>query len=145
MKNILTKILGILGTALVLLPVLAPLFFGVLSFIGDGQFRFDYLMPAELGLFILAGAVMLLAASIWTHQYVKLIAWTMGIAVAAPVIGQLIASATGLASGETEPGGWEWALVLASLAILYVAVVALGVGGILMDIRLFKPPKTTTA
>ena len=138
MKNTLTKIFAILGTVLVLLPVIAPFFFGVVSLIGNGHFNFDYLMPAELGLVILVGAVLLLADAIWTHLYLKLIAWTLGVAVVIPVIGQVIAVVTGLASGETEPGGWEWALVLAALAILYLAVITLGAGGVMLTRALFK-------
>ena len=45
---------------------------------------------------------------------------------------------TGLASGETEPGGWQWVLVLASLAIYSLALAAVGVGGILLLRDLFK-------
>jgi hypothetical protein len=138
MKNIFTKILAILGTVLVLLPVLAPFIFGLISYFGDGIFRFDYLLPAELGLVILVGAVLLLADAVWTHLYLKLIGWAMGVAIIIPIIGQIIASVTGLASGETEPGGWEWALVLASLAILYLAVIALGTGGVMLTRALFK-------
>jgi hypothetical protein len=46
--------------------------------------------------------------------------------------GQALAVVTGLASGETEPGGWQWVLVLASLAIYSLALVAVGLGGILL-------------
>jgi len=48
--------------------------------------------------------------------------------------------ATGLASGAAEPAGWRLALVAAALAIYTLAVIAAGVGGILLLRELFKPP-----
>ena len=45
---------------------------------------------------------------------------------------------TGLASGRTEPTGWPWALVLASLALYVLALVVLGIGGVLLLRDLFK-------
>ena len=52
--------------------------------------------------------------------------------------GQVLASVTRLASGETEPVGWPWALVLASLAIYSLALVVMGVGGLLLLRDLFR-------
>ena len=40
--------------------------------------------------------------------------------------------------GRTEPTGWPWALVLASLALYVLALVILGVGGVLLVRDLFK-------
>ena len=57
-----------------------------------------------------------------------------------PLVGQVIASVTGLASGETEPVGWPRALVLAALAIYALAVAAMGVGGLSLLRDLFKTP-----
>jgi hypothetical protein len=50
----------------------------------------------------------------------------------------VLAVVTGLASGETEPAGWPWALVLASLAGYALALVAMGVGGALLLRDLFR-------
>jgi hypothetical protein len=44
-----------------------------------------------------------------------------------------------LASGDIEPTGWPWALVLASLGIYSLALVAMGVGGLLLLHDLFRP------
>ena len=46
--------------------------------------------------------------------------------------GQALATVTGLASGETEPTGWWWALVLASLVICTFALVEIGTAGVLL-------------
>ena len=52
--------------------------------------------------------------------------------------GQALAIVTGLASGETEPAGLWWALVLASIAAYSMAVVAIGVGRVQLLRDLFK-------
>jgi hypothetical protein len=46
-KNILTKILAIMGTVLVWLPIAAPVFFSVALLFTRPFFRLDYLMPAH--------------------------------------------------------------------------------------------------
>jgi hypothetical protein len=53
--------------------------------------------------------------------------------------GQALAVITGLASGASEPVGWRWALVLGSLVIYSLAIVGVGIGGILLLRDLFKP------
>jgi hypothetical protein len=110
----LTKVLAILGTTLVWLPLLAPIFFSVLFFIRARLLRFDYLMPAELFPVALLGGALLLWAAVR-------------------------AEVTGLASGATEPVGWWPALVLASVAAYSLALVGAGVGGIGLLRDLLRP------
>jgi hypothetical protein len=63
-KGVLPKILAVVGIILVWLPILAPVIFSAISMIGARIFRFDFLMPAELFLFALAGALLLLWAAL---------------------------------------------------------------------------------
>lgn len=137
-KDVLTKILAIAGTVLVWFPILAPIFFSVAAFMADGVFRFDYLMPAELFLFALAGGGLLIWAALRARIHWKLIGWGLGIAVALLVGSQAFAEATGLASGEIEPVGWPWAIVLTALIVFTLMLIAVGVGGILFLRDLFK-------
>ncbi len=137
-KNVLTKILAIAGTALVWFPILAPILLSVVFIITNHVFRFDYLMPAELFLFALVGGGLLIWAALRAHSRQRLIGWGLGIAAGLLVGGQALAVVTGLASGETEPVGWWWILVLASLVFFSLALVATGVGGILLSRDLFK-------
>lgn len=137
-KGTLTKLLAIAGTVLVWFPILAPILLTTIFFIQEQIFRFDYLMPAELGLFAFGGGILLVVAAIRARSHVKLIGWGLGIAFVMVVGGQAIAVATGLADGTTEPGGWQWVLVLGSLIAYTVAVVAVGVGGILLVRNLFQ-------
>ncbi len=137
-KNILTKILAIAGTVLVWLPIAAPLLFSMVFFARAQIFRFDWLMPAELFLFALAGGGLLLSAALRAHSRTRLVAWGIGIAILMFFGSQSIAVVTGLASGEREPTGWIWITVLAALAIYTLAVILVGSGGILLLRDLFR-------
>ncbi len=141
MKNngVFTKILAIVGTVLMWFPILAPIIFSLALFTRAQVFHFDYLMPAELFPFALAGGLLLLWAAIRARTRLKIIAWGLGISVGMLVGGQALAVATGLASGETEPTGWPWALVIGSLIAFILALIAVGVGGVLLLKDLFKP------
>jgi len=138
-KRLLTLILAIAGTSLVWLPVLAPLFFALVSLTQGRGFLFDYLVPAELFPLVLAGGLALIWAAIRARTQRKLIGWSFGFALGILFVGQLLAGATGLASGETEPSGWPWAFVLASLGLHALAVALMGVGGLLLPRALLWP------
>src|SRR5512147_1416358 len=131
-KNALTKVLAIGGTALVWLPILAPILFSIVLFVAERKFLFDYLMPMELFLFVLVGSGLLLWATLRAHSRVKLVAWGIGIAVFLFFGIQWFAEVTGLASGETEPVGWMWGIVIASLVVYAVGVILVGIGGALL-------------
>jgi len=144
-KGVLTKILAIAGTVLVWFPILAPILITTILFTQEQIFRFDYLMPAELGLFVFGGGILLLVAAIRAHFHAKLIGWGLGTALVLLVGGQALAVVTGLADGSTEIGGWQWMLVLGTLVAYVLAIVASGVGGVLLLRDVFKPhPMTTT-
>ncbi len=140
-KNGFTKILAIVGTVLAWFPILAPILLAFAALITRGHFLLDYLMPAELFLFALGGAILLLWAGLRAHSRWKLIAWGLGIAVFFLVGGQALAVVTGLASGAIEPTGWQWMLVLASLGIFTLGLLDVGVGGILLLRDLFRKPQ----
>ena len=137
-KNGLTKFLAIAGTALAWFPIAAPVLLSA-AFLGrSGRLRLDYLMPAELFLFALAGGLLLFWAATRARSRRAIIGW--GVAAAAGILaaGQGLAVVSGLASGEREPAGWWWALVVLSLALYTLAVAAIGVGGILLLRDLFR-------
>src|SRR5512136_240574 len=104
-KGVFTKILAIVGTVLVWFPILAPVLASVTAIIEARMFRFDYLLPAELFPVALLGGCLLLWAALRARSRRRLVGWSLGIAVVSPLVGQVIASVTGLASGETEPVG----------------------------------------
>ncbi len=139
-NNLLTKILAVLGTALVWFPILAPLILAVIVSPGAGQLMLDYLMPAELFPVGLVGALLLLWAAFRAHARRGMIGWGLLTAILLLVGGQAIAVVTGLASGETEPTTLLVAIVGGTLAIYALALVEIGVGGILLARDVFKSP-----
>jgi hypothetical protein len=137
-KNLLTNILAVVGALLIWFPILAPVLFTLAFAFSEREFRFDYLMPAELFPFALAGSVLLLWAALRVRSRQRMIAWGLGVAVVMLFGGQLLAVVTGLASGEMEPAGWWWALVLASIIVYSLSLIEIGVGGALLLGDLFK-------
>lgn len=131
-KDVFTKILAWVGTILVWIPILVPILFSVVRFIEANTFQIDYLMPAELSLVALSGGGLLLLVALLRHRRRGLIGGSLG-AAAGLLIGALaLAVITGLASGETEAVGWPFALVNAFLILYALALVTLGISGVLL-------------
>jgi hypothetical protein len=141
-KDALTKILAIAGTTLAWLPEVAMVFITSAVLVRRGGFHFDYLIPAELFPVFFGAGLLLLWAAIRAKCYRIWIGTGLGAALVFLVAGQAVAVVTGLASGATEPGGWQAAVVLGLIILYDLAVIVLGVGGILLVRNLFR--KTTT-
>ncbi len=136
--NRITKILAITGTILVAIPILAPIIFTIIRLMSTGNFQLDYLMPAEIGLLVLIGGGLLIWAAIRSRHYLKWISWSSGVALFLIISGQGLAIGTGLASGQVEPTGWQFSIVMASIIGYDLAVIALLIGGILLCICLLN-------
>lgn len=143
-KGVFTKILAVIGTVLVWFPIAAPMIFSLILLISRQVFRFDYLMPAELFPAVFVGGGLLIWAALRARSRVKLICWSLGIAAGLLVGSQGLAVVTGLASGKIEPTGWWWILVLTMLVIYILALICIGIGGILLLRDLFKPVQPPT-
>lgn len=133
-----TRITALIGAILVWLPLLAPVVFSAIRWFQSKMFLFDYLMPAEAFPLALVGGILLIWAAFRARQYRKLIGWSLGFAVVFLVGSQGLAVATGLASGDTSPGGWEWTAVLMLLAAYTLALLVLAVGGTWLVSDLFR-------
>ncbi len=131
-KSRFTKALAIGGSVLVWLPILAPLVFMVVGWIRRGFPLLDYLMPAELFLLAFLGGGLLLWAALRTKTRRRLIGASLGASLLLLVASQAVAVVSGMASGEIEPSQWLIALVMGLLAGYIVAVVIMGIGGILL-------------
>jgi hypothetical protein len=129
-KDTLSKILAILGMMLVWIPILAPVVLGFGSLAKDGIFRFDFLMPAELGMFIFIGGILLLLAAIRRRARRAIIAWGLGIAI--------VSMAVLTAFGDAAPGTLRMAIAVGLLIAYSLAVVGLGIGGVLLCRDLFR-------
>ena len=144
-KDILIKILAILGTVFVWFPVLAPLLLSVATFTRERGFMVDFLMPAELFPAALLGGVLLLGAALWARRRRGLIGGGLAVSIGLLVGSQALADVTGMASGETEPTPLMIGLVIGGLAIYVLGLVAMGVGGVLLLRDLFRLERPTTA
>jgi hypothetical protein len=144
-KDVVTKILAILGTVIIWLPILAPVLFSAVTFFRARIFRFDYLMPAEFFLVAMIGGALLVWAALRARVRRGLICWGIGIAAVMLVGGQELAVVSGLASGRIEPVGTWWVIVIASLVIYSLALAITGIGGALLLRDLFKPSRTDQA
>lgn len=136
--NIFTRVLAILGTVLAWFPIFMPVSFSILRLAQTGSFHYDFLMPAEFFLVAFSGGILLWWSAHRAAVRHGLITWGLGVAVFSVVAGQLLAVFSGLASGETEPTGLAWMLVLTSLAIYTLALVVTGLGGVLLLRTLFR-------
>jgi hypothetical protein len=136
-RDALTKGLALAGTVLIWIPLALPFLFAFARYARARMFQVDYLMPAELFPIVAIGACLLLWAALRARSRHKLIGWGMGIAMAALIGSQALAIVTGLASGETEPVGVRWTLVVGLYALYPLALVLIGVGGVFLLRDLF--------
>ena len=95
-------------------------------------------MPAEFGLLVLTGAILLIWAAIRARAYLKWICWSVGIAILLVVGAQWIAVATGLADGSIPEGGWESAVVYGGIIGYDLAVISIFLAGIWLIRKIYK-------
>ena len=139
-KDPFTKGLAIVGTILIWLPIVLPLFFSGIFLVKRGSFHFDYLMPAEFFLFALAGGVLLIWAAVRAKSKQLMIGWSIGFAVFTLVSMQGLAVVSGLASGRTEAHGF-WLIIVMMLLMVYIlSLILCGIAAILLLRDLFKHP-----
>lgn len=135
------KILAILGVILVWFPLITPVVFGIGKLIRSGRFLVDFLMPAELFPMVLVGVTLLLYASFRARQYLKWIGWAFFIGVVLLTGGLVLAQVTGLDSSPFDPTGWKFILVTSLVIAFDLALVVVGVGGVLLVHTLFNRPQ----
>jgi len=137
-KALAIRILAIVGTVFVWVPLLAPFLLSTILFIQSRRFLFDFLMPAELFPVIAVGWVLLILAALISHSRWQLIGWGFIVGVILLVGGQALAVVTGLADDRIEARGVWFVLVSGMIVGFAVAIVAVGVGGILLLRTLFR-------
>ncbi len=138
-RGTVTRILAIFGTVLAWLPILAPIVLAFVALFRVGRFIFDYLMPAELFAIVLLGGALLIGSAVRAQSRRALIICSLVVATVLLFGSQALAVETGLTSGTREPSGIWYALVIAGITIMDLAVVAMGVGGALLVRDLFSP------
>jgi hypothetical protein len=126
-RQLVSRLLAVIGTLLVWIPVVAPLLFALSRAARGAGFRYDYLLPAEIFPLSLVGAGLLIAAALLLHQRLLPILLPAGLMMA--LFGLVIwtAQATGLADGRVAMGGWQEYLVTGLLGLFSLVGVALAV------------------
>ena len=140
-KVILTKVLTVIGIVLAWFPIVATVALSVVGSIRSHTLRFDYLLPLELFPVALVGGGLLLWAALRARLRRGLIGWGFGIVAGMLIGSQVLAVTSGLTSGQREPTGWIWTLLLASIGIYWLGLVELGVTGLLLVRDLFRRDK----
>jgi len=102
-KTLAMRVLVAVGTILALFPVVATIATSIAGSIMNKKILVDYLMPAELGLFYLVGGACLVMAAFLAKSRIKLLVVSFFLAEALLVALQIVAEASGLASGEIAP------------------------------------------
>ena len=127
-----TKMIALLGTIVIWLPIFFTLLTAAIGSIAARTFLLDYLMPAELFPFALAGSLLLLWATIRAGLWKKEQVWSLAVMVVSLAACQGSAVLTGLASGDREPSGWPLFLVMSFLGLYIAAILAQGILGIFL-------------
>ncbi len=137
-KKVFSFVLAIAGTVLVWLPVLFMIVTGVAGSISAHELLVDYMLPAELGFLVIAGAATLLWAAIRERSYIKPIAISAGLALIMIVGCMSVASLSGLASGRVTEAQAPWAMNM-TMGLLFgydLMVFLLGLFGLMLAISI---------
>jgi len=137
---VLTWVLAILGTALAAFPLFATVLLSIIGSAMEGEFLFDFLMPAELFPVAAIGAVLLVIAAWRVKRRRRAIVTSMLTSAGLLLASQGVAVLTGLASGAAEPVGWRLLIVLALLAGFIIALFALVWAGWMLIRDLMRTP-----
>jgi hypothetical protein len=134
-----TKIIAICGTVVAGLPLVFTILTAAVGSWMDKRFLFDWMMPAELFPFVLAGSALLVWAA-WRAQWRRM--WfAVGVVLLFVLLfgGQALAVVSGLADGSRPAQGVWWAIVVGSIALYDLVAVGLAVLGVQLSQRVFRP------
>ena len=147
----LAKGLAIVGTLLLLLPLLVPLVFSLQSIGRPGGYHLDYLLPFEVYPVTLVGAALLVWASFRARSRKRAVGISIAVMLGSLVLTGIAAQVTGIANSEEELEAWRYVLTAGMGGISLLAQIALAVVGCLLIGDLFRtqeaaaPPLTPDA
>lgn len=137
-KILISKIISIIGTILIWIPIIAPIFFTLILLFIRKIFAFDFLMPMELLFLVIIGAIFLIATSIIMKYNWKTIGISFCIIISMFIIIQLIANLIGIVSGRTEITTIMYVIMITFVVIYIISLIILGISSILLVKKLFK-------
>jgi hypothetical protein len=131
-RDTIARILAIIGTILVALPLVAPLLFS-LRWIGSPVgYRLDYLMPFEIYPVTLVGAALLVWASLRMHARRGAVGIAISVMLGSLVLSAIAAQVTGIAQSVERLETWKYVLTAGLGGISLLVQVALIVVGCLL-------------
>ena len=129
----LAKTLAIVGTLLVVLPLVAPLALSLRSIGRPGGYRLDYLMPFEVYPVTLVGMLMIVWASFRARLHKRAVGITIAVMLGALVLAGVAAQVTGIAQSVEQLETWRYVLTAGLGVVSILAQIALAVvGGMLV-------------
>ena len=145
-KAALTKIFAISGTVVLWAPILFMFVTAIIGSIAGKALLFDYLMLAELFPIVALGLILLVLSSLLSRTFRKWFGWGSVAALLALTSAQILATASGLASGALAESGGVFVTVITAIVIYNIIIVALAILAILLLRRLFqKQPQEAAA
>lgn len=139
----LAKTLAIIGTVLVVLPLLAPLALSLQSIGRPGGYQLDYLMPFEVYPVTLVGVALLVWASFRAHARKGAMGVAIGSMIGGLVLGAVAAQVTGIAQSAERLEAWKYVLTAGLFGVSGLAQIALvGVGCMLVRDLVAAPGDT---
>ena len=145
-KAALTKVFAVSGTVVLCAPILFMFVTAIIGSIAGKALLFDYLMLAELFPIVALGLILLVLSSLLSRTFRKWFGWGSVAALLALTSAQILATASGLASGALAESGGVFVTVIAAIVIYNIIIVALAILAILLLRRLFqKQPQEAAA
>lgn len=135
------KTLALTGAIMVWLPLLAPIILCLTLLARTGIFSFDYLLPAELFFIELAGCGLLIAAAHRAQSQQLLITSGFVAALVFLSLTQVYAISTSMnLLPFLAASGMRNSLITGGIVAYELTLVIVGIGGILLSIKVFKNP-----
>lgn len=144
-KAALTKVFAVSGTVVLWALILFLFVTAIIGSIAGKALLFDYLMLAELFPIVALGLILLVLSSLLSRTFRKWFGWGSVAALLALSSAQILATASGLASGALAESGGVFVTVIAAIVIYNIIIGALAILAILLLRRLFQkqPPEAS--
>ena len=121
------KWLAVAGAILLWFPLVVTVLLSLIGSVMARRFLFDFLMPAELGLFAFAGAALAIFAAWRAGGPWRRLLLLAAVMLVCLIGSQGLAVLLGLADGSYPPAGWRLAVVIAVYAGYVLGLIALAV------------------
>jgi hypothetical protein len=137
-KSALTKIFAVAGAVLLWAPILFMFLTAIVGSIARKSLIMDYLLLAEVFPIVALGLVLLVLATLLSRSFRKLIGWGSAAALLALVATNIVAAATGLASGAIKPEGAPLIATNICIAIFDILILVLAILAIFLLKHIFR-------